>query len=88
MPERPNAHEFGGGRPPGTGPAGAIFFRLRAGRRWEAPGATGTCPGSAAHDSFREWARAGVLLKLWGAGLSEYGDLKGIDWSCWRWTGA
>jgi transposase len=83
LPEHHNPHRFGGGRPrkPDRVCADAIFFRLRTGCQWKALDATGICPGSTAHDRFQEWVRAGVFLKLWKAGLLEYDQLKGIDWS-------
>ena len=83
LPEHPNTHRFGGGRPrkPDRVCADAIFFRLRTGCQWKALDATGICPGSTAHDRFQEWVRAGVFLKLWRAGLMEYDQLRGIDWS-------
>ncbi len=83
LPEHPNTHKFGGGRPrkPDRVCADAIFFRLRTGCQWKALDATGICPGSTAHDRFQEWVAAGVFLKLWQAGLVEYDQLKGIDWS-------
>ncbi len=83
LPAHPNTHKFGGGRPrkPDRACADAIFFRLRTGCQWKALSATGICPSSTAHDRFQEWVEAGVFLKLWKAGLLEYDQLKGIDWS-------
>lgn len=83
LPERPNTHRFGGGRPRESDRACAatIFFRLRTGCQWKALDATGICPGSTAHDRFQEWAAAGVFLAFWKAGLREYGELRGIDWA-------
>src|SRR5688572_30225208 len=83
LPDHPNTHRFGGGRPrkPDRVCADAIFFRLRTGCQWKALDATGICPGSTAHDRFQEWVAAGVFLKLWKAGLTRYDELKGIDWS-------
>ena len=37
---------------------------------------------STAHRRFQHWVRAGVLAKLWQQGLTDYDELKGIDW---RW---
>ena len=37
-------------------------------------------PARAVHDRFQEWERAGLFTALWQAGLSEYDDLKGIQW--------
>src|SRR5688572_1329109 len=83
LPDHPNTHRFGGGRPrkPDRVCADAIFFRLRTGCQWKALDATGICPGSTAHDRFQEWVAAGVFLKLWKAGLLEYDCLHGLDWS-------
>lgn len=83
LPEHPNTHRFGGGRPRKSDRvcADAIFFRLRTGCQWKALDATGICPGSTAHDRFQEWVAAGVFLKFWKAGLLEYDELKGVDWS-------
>jgi len=36
--------------------------------------------GSAAHEHFQKWARAGIFSKLWQTCLLEYDDCKGIDW--------
>lgn len=83
LPARPNPHRLGGGRPrtPDRACADAVSFRLRAGCRWKALGAPGICPGPTAHDRFQEWVAAGVFLNLWKAGLLEYDELRGIDWS-------
>jgi putative transposase len=35
---------------------------------------------STVHDRFQEWERAGFFKAVWQAGLSEYDDLKGIQW--------
>lgn len=59
----------------------AIFFRLRTGCQWNALSATGICSSSSAHRRFQEWCAAGVFLELWRRGLTEYDELKGIDWS-------
>ena len=66
----------------------AIFFVLRTGCQWNALDATGICPSSTAHDRFQRWERAGVFLNLWKAGLMEYDDLEGIDWSWLSMDGA
>jgi len=65
-----------------------IFFVLRTGCQWNALNATGICPSSTAHDRFQEWVAAGVFQKLWAAGLQEYDELKGIDWSWQSMDGA
>jgi transposase len=66
----------------------AIFFRLRTGCQWNALSATGICSSSSAHRRFQEWSEAGVFLKLWQVGLSEYDALKGIDWEWLSMDGA
>jgi len=83
LPEHHNTHRFGGGRPRADDRAcmDAIFFRLRTGCQWKALDATGICPGSTAHDRFQQWARAGVFRTFWEAGLMEYDEFKGLDWS-------
>lgn len=83
LPPHVNTHRFGGGKPrkPGRVCMNAIFFVLRTGCQWKALDATGICPGSTAHDRFQEWVQAGVFLRLWEAGLMEYDELKGLDWS-------
>jgi transposase len=82
LPEHPNTHRFGGGRPRADDRRcmDAIFFVLRTGCQWKALDATGICPGSTAHDRFQEWAGAGVFAKLWRLGLRYYDQLVGIDW--------
>jgi putative transposase len=83
LPEHPNRHRFGGGKPRTADRTcmDAIFFRLRTGCQWKALDATRFCPGSTAHDRYQEWVQAGVFLDLWRAGLLEYDFLQGIDWS-------
>ena len=83
LPKRVNTHRFGGGRPRADDRKcmDAIFFVLRTGCQWNALNATGICPSSTAHDRFQEWQEAGVFLKFWEAGLQEYDELKGLDWS-------
>lgn len=83
LPEHPNTHRFGGGRPriPDRVCMDAILFVLRTGCQWKALDATLFCPGSTAHDRFQEWVQAGVFLAMWEAGLMAYDDLEGLDWS-------
>ena len=83
LPEHPNTHRFGGGRPrkPDRVCMEAILFVLRTGCQWKALDATKFCPASTAHDRFQEWVRAGVFQDLWEHGLMAYDDWKGIDWS-------
>jgi transposase len=83
LPEHPNTHRFGGGRPrkPDRVCMEAILFVLRTGCQWKALDATKFCPASTAHDRFQEWVQAGVFQQLWEHGLMAYDDCKGIDWS-------
>lgn len=56
-----------------------ILYILRTGCQWNAlPRAYGS--GKTAHHYYQRWVRAGVFKRLWQAGLSEYDELKGIDW--------
>ncbi len=62
----------------------AILYVLRTGCQWNAlPKAYGS--GKTAHRYFQKWVRAGVFKRLWQAGLSEYDELKGIEW---KWQAA
>jgi transposase len=90
LPEHVNTHKFGGGRPRADDRRcmDAIFFVLRTGGQWGALDETGICPHSTAHDRFQEWVAAGVFGRLWAAGLQEYDELKGIDWSWQSMDGA
>jgi transposase len=83
IPKRVNTHPLGGGKPrtPDRVCMNAIFFVLRTGCQWGALDATGICPHSTAHDRFQEWVEAGLFWQLWCAGLMEYDELRGIDWS-------
>jgi len=73
-----------GGRPrvPDRQAMSGILFVLRTGCQWNALNATGICSSSTAHLRFQEWTQAGVFAKFWEQGLTEYEELKGIDW---RW---
>lgn len=90
LPEHPNTHRFGGGRPrkPDRVCMDGILFVLRTGCQWNALNATGICPSSTAHDRFQEWVSAGVFEKLWQLSLQEYEELKGLDWSWLAMDGA
>ena len=82
LPEHPNTHRFGGGRPrvPDRRCADAIFFVLRTGGQWKALDATELCARSTAHDRFQEWVEAGVFLRFWQAGVKQFDEVLGIDW--------
>lgn len=90
IPARVNKHRFGGGRPPAEDRKcmDGIFFVLRTGCQWNALNATGICASSTAHDRFQQWVEAGVFLELWKAGLTEYDELKGLDWNWLSMDGA
>ena len=90
LPTHVNTHRFGGGRPRADDRKcmNGILFVLRTGCQWNALNATGICPSSTAHDRFQQWVKAGVFQKLWAAGLHEYDDLKGLDWSWQSMDGA
>jgi putative transposase len=82
LPVHVNRHRFGGGRPrvPDRQCAAAIFYVLRTGCQWGALDATDLCRCSTAHDRFQEWVAAGVFVKLWQAGVTQFDELQGIDW--------
>lgn len=80
-PDRPHPK---GGRPwmPARQAMDAIFYVLRTGCQWKAlPRGLGA--GSTVHDRFQAWVQAGVLHRLWQAGLLEFDTKVGIDWE-WR----
>lgn len=60
----------------------AIVYVLRTGCQWKALPAERFGSASAIHKRFLEWAKAGVFVRLWQAGLAEYDDMEGI---AWRW---
>ena len=56
-----------------------IFYVLATGCQWKAmPKQFGS--GSAIHAYFQEWVECGVFEELWQLALTEYDELKGIDW--------
>ncbi len=90
LPKRVNTHRFGGGRPrvPDRQCADAIFYVFRSGGQWAALNETVLCAKSTAHDRFSQWVEDGVFLKLWQAGIEQFDELKGIDWSWLSMDGA
>ena len=61
-----------------------ILYIMRTGCQWNAlPKEFGS--GKTAHRYFQRWVRAGVFLRMWQAGLTEYDELKGLDW---KWQAA
>ena len=83
IPPRVNTHRFGGGKPRADDRTclNAILFVLRTGCQWNALSATGICPSSTANDRFREWVKNDTFLRFFHAGLKEYDELIGVDWS-------
>lgn len=56
-----------------------ILYILRTGCQWNAaPREFGS--GKTLHKYFQKWSRSGLFKKMWKAGLSEYDEVKGIDW--------
>ena len=90
LPKHRNRHRFGGGKPrtPDRECADAMFYVLRTGCQWGALDTTDLCPHSTAHDRFQAWVAAGVFRKLWKAGVEQFDDLKGLDWSWLSMDGA
>lgn len=90
LPPHVNLHRFGGGRPRVANRtcADAIFYVLRTGCQWQALDQTGLCAHSTAHDRFQEWVDAEVFRKLWQAGLEQFDELRGIDWTWLAMDGA
>jgi transposase len=78
-----------GGRPrlPMRNVVTGILYVLATGSQWKAmPKQFGS--GSAIHAYFQEWVEAGVFQELWELALSEYDELKGIDWKWQSMDGA
>ena len=70
-----------GGRPPTPHRTifNGILYVLRTGCQWKMlPREYGS--GSAAHEHFQKWTRAGIFSQLWKLCLLEYDRCKGIDW--------
>ena len=84
IPKKPRPDPRKGGRPrvPDRKAMDGILFVLRTGCQWNALNATGICSSSTAHSRFQDWVEAWVFLRIWQRGLTEYDELKGIDW---RW---
>lgn len=56
-----------------------IFYILRTGCQWNAaPERYGS--GKTLHRYFQRWVRARVFHRMWRAGLTEYDELRGIEW--------
>jgi len=71
-----------GGRPPADPRVvmAGIFYILRTGCQWNsAPERYGS--GKTLHRYFQRWVRARVFYKMWKAGLMEYDEAQGIEWT-------
>ncbi len=78
-----------GGRPPADDRRmlAAILYVLRTGIQWNAlPREVGA--STTVYDRFRWWLADGVFLRLWRAGLTEFEELEGLDWSWLSMDGA
>jgi transposase len=78
-----------GGRPrlPMRNVVTGIFYVLATGSQWKAmPKQFGS--GSAIHAYFQEWVDFGAFQELWELALTEYDELKGIDWEWQSMDGA
>lgn len=61
-----------------------VLYVLCTGCQWNAlPQECGS--GKTAHRYLQRWVRVGGFLRMWRAGLTEYDELKGIDW---KWQAA
>jgi putative transposase len=58
---------------------GAILYVLRTGCQWNALPKE-LCSSSTAHRRFQEWEAGGFFRALWEAGLTQYDELRGIEW--------
>jgi transposase len=58
-----------------------ILYVLRTGCQWKALPKERFGSPSSVHAYFREWLLTDFFLSLWKAGLAEYDELKGIEWS-------
>ena len=78
-----------GGRPrlPMRNVVNGILYVLQTGCQWKAmPTQFGS--SSAIHDYFQEWVALGIFEELRSLALTEYDDLKGIDWKWQSMDGA
>lgn len=78
---RGNKRKNIGGRPPADPRkvVEGILYILRTGCQWNAaPREFGS--GKTLHKYFQKWSRRGLFKKMWKVGLSEYDEVKGIDW--------
>ena len=82
-PDKTYRRKPGGGRKPL--PARTVFeaivYVLRTGIQWKALPKEIFGSPSSVHKYFLAWLEAGVFVKLWQAGLAEFDEMEGIDWS-------
>jgi len=79
IPPAPSHAEGGRPRMDDRKAFAAIVYVLRTGIQWNAlPRELGA--SSTVHDRFQEWEKAGFFEELWRVGLTEYDELKGIEW--------
>ncbi len=82
-PNKTYKRKAGAGRKPldpRQGFAG-ILHVLRTGCQWKALPKERFGSPSSIHAYFGQWLFVGSFLDLWKAGLAEYDELKGIEWS-------
>jgi putative transposase len=80
IPPMPSHAKGGRTRVPNRQVFSAILYVLRTGIQWHAlPRDLGA--SSTVHARFQEWERAGLFRALWQAGLAEYDELQGIEWT-------
>ncbi len=58
----------------------AIVYVLRTGIQWNALPRE-VAASSTAYDRFRLWESQGVFERLWAAGLEEFDEAEGLDWT-------
>lgn len=82
-PNKSYKRKAGGGRKP-LDPRrvfAGIIYVLRTGCQWKALPKERFGSPSSVHEYFREWLLVDFFLDLWKAGLTEYDELKGVEWS-------
>ena len=83
---RSKSRQRGGGRKPTYSNRlyfSAMVYVLRTGIIWNALPCKkfGGMSSSSLHDKFQQWSIAGVFIKTWQRGLTEYDKLQGIAWT-------
>lgn len=86
LPQRPK-QKTGRPRLPMRGILDGIFYVMRTGVQWNAvPREFGS--SSSLHRYFQELVKDGFFERIWYLALSEYDELKGIDWKFQSMDGA